>query len=74
MAAAIGKLGSEIEMIKVMVVDDHDLVRTGISRMLGEVNGIDVIGDASSGEEAVQRARDLNPDVVIMVWKMPGSG
>lgn len=74
MAAAVDRIGSEIEMIKVMVVDDHDLVRTGISRMLGDVNGIDVIGEASSGEEAVQRARDLNPDVVLMDVKMPGIG
>jgi len=61
-------------MIKVMVVDDHDLVRTGISRMLEDVNGIDVIGEACSGEEAVQRARELDPDVVLMDVKMPGIG
>ncbi len=61
-------------MIKVMVVDDHDLVRTGISRMLDDVSGIDVIGEASSGEEAVQRARELDPDVVLMDVKMPGIG
>ena len=61
-------------MIKVMVVDDHDLVRNGISRMLADVNGIDVIGEASSGEEAVQLARELEPDVVLMDVKMPGIG
>lgn len=61
-------------MIRVMVVDDHDLVRTGISRMLDDVSGIDVIGEACSGEEAVQLARKLEPDVVLMDVKMPGIG
>jgi DNA-binding NarL/FixJ family response regulator len=61
-------------MIKVMVVDDHDLVRTGISRMLADVNGIEVIGEAASGEEAVLKARSLEPDVVLMDVKMPGIG
>lgn len=61
-------------MIKVMVVDDHDLVRTGISRMLADVTGIEVIGEASSGEEAVLKARSLEPDVVLMDVKMPGIG
>lgn len=61
-------------MIKVMVVDDHDLVRTGISRMLADVSGIEVIGEASSGEEAVLKARSLEPDVVLMDVKMPGIG
>ena len=61
-------------MIKVMVVDDHDLVRTGISRMLADVGGIEVIGEAASGEEAVIKARSLEPDVVLMDVKMPGIG
>lgn len=61
-------------MIKVMVVDDHDLVRTGISRMLADVSGIEVIGEAASGEEAVIKARSLEPDVVLMDVKMPGIG
>ena len=61
-------------MIKVMVVDDHELVRTGISRMLSDQDGILVIGEAASGEEAVKLARDLEPDVVLMDIKMPGMG
>ena len=61
-------------MIKVMVVDDHDLVRTGIARMLGDVEGIRVLAQADSGEEAVRLARDLEPDVVLMDVKMPGMG
>lgn len=61
-------------MIKVLVVDDHELVRTGIARMLDDQEGIRVVGQADSGEQAVQMARDLNPDVVLMDIKMPGIG
>ena len=61
-------------MIKIMVVDDHELVRTGISRMLGDVSGLEVIAEASSGEEAVRLSRELEPDVVLMDVKMPGIG
>ena len=49
-------------MIKVLVVDDHDLVRMGISRMLGDVPGLSVVGEADCGENAVTRARELKPD------------
>ncbi|EXF46661.1 DNA-binding response regulator GacA [Pseudomonas sp. BAY1663] len=61
-------------MIRVLVVDDHDLVRTGISRMLGDIDGLQVIGQADSGEEAIKKARELKPDVVLMDVKMPGIG
>ncbi|PIE41649.1 MAG: two-component system response regulator UvrY [Gammaproteobacteria bacterium] len=61
-------------MIKVYVVDDHDLVRTGITRMLGDVNGLSVVGEAASGEDALRDIRELNPDVVLMDAKMPGIG
>jgi len=60
--------------IKVLVVDDHDLVRIGISRMLGDVEGIKVVGQAASGEEAVRLVRELSPDVVLMDVQMPGIG
>jgi len=58
----------------VLVVDDHDLVRTGISRMLADVDGLQVIGQAESGETAIRKARELKPDVVLMDVKMPGIG
>ena len=61
-------------MIKVLVVDDHDVVRTGISRMLSDVPGLSVIGEADSGETAVVRARELKPDVILMDVRMPGIG
>lgn len=61
-------------MIKVLVVDDHDLIRAGISRMLMDDGAIDVTGEACSGEEAVEKVRETNPDVVLMDLKMPGIG
>jgi len=61
-------------MIKVLVVDDHELVRMGITRMLADVNGLQVIGEASSGEQAVRLVKELTPDVTLMDVKMPGIG
>lgn len=61
-------------MIRVLVVDDHELVRKGITRMLNDEDGIEVLGEASSGEEALELARKLQPNVVIMDVKMPGIG
>ena len=64
----------EIAVIKVLLVDDHELIRTGISRMLADFDKIDVIGQADSGESAVSMARELRPDVVLMDANMPGIG
>lgn len=61
-------------MISVVVVDDHDLVRTGICRLLSDVKGIKVIDEANNGEKAVELARKLEPDVILMDVKMPGIG
>ncbi|HEK1009489.1 MULTISPECIES: UvrY/SirA/GacA family response regulator transcription factor [unclassified Pseudomonas] len=61
-------------MIRVLVVDDHDLVRTGITRMLADIDGLQVVGEADSGESALKQARELKPDVVLMDVKMPGIG
>lgn len=61
-------------MIKVLLVDDHELVRMGIKRLLQDVQGIKVVGEAGTGEEAVLLAKDLVPDVVIMDVQMPGIG
>lgn len=61
-------------MIKVLVVDDHDLIRAGIARMLMDDVSIDVMGEAASGEEAVEYVRENKPDVVLMDLKMPGIG
>lgn len=61
-------------MIKVLLIDDHELVRMGIKRLLQDVQGFKVVGVGGSGEEAVQLAKELVPDVVIMDVNMPGIG
>jgi two-component system invasion response regulator UvrY len=61
-------------MIRVLIVDDHELVRTGIKRILEDTQGIRVIAEASTGEEALQRVREHRPDVVLMDVNMPGIG
>ncbi|HEX4871051.1 MAG TPA: UvrY/SirA/GacA family response regulator transcription factor [Nevskiaceae bacterium] len=61
-------------MIKIMLVDDHRLVRAGLRRVLQEVADMEVIAEASSGEEAVELARSKAPDVVLMDINMPGIG
>jgi len=61
-------------LIRVLVVDDHDLVRTGIARMLDDIEGLQVVGQACSGEEAIAKARELKPDIVLMDIRMPGIG
>jgi len=61
-------------LIKVLVVDDHDLVRAGISRMLSDETGIEVVGEACSGEDAVGVIKSLHPDIILMDLKMPGIG
>ncbi len=61
-------------MIQVILVDDHALVRSGIKRMLADVPGIDVIAEASSGEEAILLVRQCKSDVVLMDVNMPGIG
>jgi DNA-binding NarL/FixJ family response regulator len=58
--------------IKVLIVDDHQVVREGLRRILESDNEVEVIGEARNGEEAVVKATSLVPDVIIMDLKMPG--
>lgn len=57
--------------IKVLVVDDHDLVRMGITRMLDDDANIEVVGEAIDGDSAVMQVRALSPDVVLLDVNMP---
>lgn len=61
-------------MIRIMLVDDHRLVRAGLKRVLTEVADMEVVAEASSGEEALELVRDITPDVVLMDINMPGIG
>jgi len=61
-------------VINVLLVDDHDLVRAGIKKILDDVSGIKVVGEANSGEDAVKQVRKSHPSVVLMDVKMPGIG
>ena len=60
-------------MIRVLVADDHAVVRAGIVALLDDVDGIEVVGQASDGLAAVEEARRLRPDLVVMDVRMPGA-
>ena len=60
--------------IKVLLVDDHELVRTGIRRLLDDFSDIEVIAEAESGEAAITMVREQRPQVVLMDVNMPGIG
>ena len=60
-----------MEKIRVLVVDDHTIVRDGIRALLGLAGDIEVVGEAENGREALDRVRELVPDVVLMDVAMP---
>lgn len=63
-----------MKSIRVLLVDDHQVVREGLKRMLDLDADIEVVGEASSGEEALVKVEQLSPDVILMDVKMPGMG
>lgn len=63
---------SEEKVIRVMLVDDHAVVRGGLSKFLTVYKDLELVGEAENGEEAVRIAQRLHPDVVLMDLKMPG--
>ncbi len=62
---------NEIDEPRVLLVDDHDLFRTGLVNLLTE-QGLHVVAEAATGDDALRRVRDLAPDVVVMDLNMPG--
>lgn len=63
-----------MKKIRVLLIDDHKVVRAGLRALLESTARIEVVGEASSGEEGVVEAEKLEPDVVIMDLAMPGMG
>jgi two-component system invasion response regulator UvrY len=61
-------------VIKVLLTDDHELVRTGIRRLLEDSKQVSIIGEADCGEKSIQLAQELQPDVILMDVNMPGIG
>ena len=61
----------ESRSIRVLAVDDHPLWRQGIAGLLGDQSDMNLVGDAANGREAIQRFRELRPDVTLMDLQMP---
>lgn len=60
--------------IRILLADDHTVLRAGLRALLEAEHDMAVVGEAASGEEAVERAQTLQPDVIVMDLTMPGSG
>ena len=61
------------EPVRVVVVDDHALIREGVRALLGSIEGMEIVGEAASGDEALRVVRESRPDVVLMDLHMPGT-
>ena len=63
---------SEAHTIRVLIVDDHEIIRTGITYSLSTFHDLELVGEANSGQEALQLCSETQPDVVLMDMLMPG--
>jgi DNA-binding NarL/FixJ family response regulator len=61
-----------VEQLRILIVDDHPLFRRGMLGLLESLPGMEVVGEATTGEEAIALASDLAPDVIVMDLQMPG--
>jgi len=59
------------ESIRIVIADDHPVVRQGLATVLGQEEGLEVVGQAANGLEAVDQARKLQPDIILMDLQMP---
>ena len=58
--------------IRLLIADDHPIVRKGLRALMEDQPDIQVVGEAADGQEAVERARELTPDVILLDLMMPG--
>lgn len=63
-----------MEPIRILIADDHAVIRSGLRLLLNSLPDLDVVGDAGSGEEAVEKVASLQPDVLLLDIAMPGMG
>lgn len=68
---AMDGAGDQRGPLRVLLVDDQELVRTGFRLILGTMEGLEVVGEASNGQQAIEEAKRLDPDVVLMDIRMP---
>ena len=68
----MSQLDNDASPIRVFIVDDHEMVRSGLSAFLCSASHMEQVGDAGSGEEAIRRCEQLQPDVVLMDMLLPG--
>lgn len=61
-------------MIKILLTDDHALVRSGIKRLLEDSKQVQIVGEADSGEDCLKMVQELKPDIILMDVNMPGIG
>ena len=59
------------ESIRILIADDHPIVREGLAKVLSQEDDIKVVGQASNGSEAVSKAKELHPDIILMDLQMP---
>src|SRR5438128_1082562 len=62
-----------MEPVRVLIADDHTLYREGVRAMLRAAPDVEVVGEASTGDEVIAQAERLQPDIILMDIKMPGS-
>ena len=65
-------MNTETTNVRILLVDDHAIVREGLRALLDDVQGMCIVGEATNGDEAVEMAARLQPDLVLMDLKMPG--
>jgi YesN/AraC family two-component response regulator len=63
---------AEVESIRIMLVDDHEEIRQALKNLLTLTKDIEVIGEATNGQESLEKAAELEPDIIIMDERMPG--